>query len=215
MYRTIQLVLLITLYFFNSVGAFGQKFHCNGKLFNVSEFECDSIASFENRYVFSQAVNSIKNSKYPLEIRIYSIGFSIDHVSLQILQKDEDSTIYSKSEIVVGNAAPMWEGYNEFYRNGKFAGRKKTTTKDVKFNCKQINDLVKYRLFSMKSSNRAEFKDKADGKYYYDAGGLYIFEIKVNSNFRNFQYTVDQNSIDMIAGRSKNIDNIIEIFNNF
>jgi hypothetical protein len=194
-----------------NTNASSQIILCDGDTLQIDSFLVDSSVTYNNRYVHYQAVEPINKSKYPVEIRVYTIGQSIDNVKIDIIQSDGKKSKLITKEVLLGNVRARNKTADALYQNGRIVGTMSVRENEVSIPCEQFANLRACGLFRLASSEQFQLKRRTDGKVFHETTVTYIFEIKVNDYLRNFTYTSDMNYVDTVAGRAQSVSKIIEI----
>lgn len=195
---------------------FTTAFQCFSQSVNYVEgnveiplFKQDSIASFNNALVKKGLVGNIKNSKYPLEIRVYTIGPDSRHVWFSSLMSNEKETVLTHREIYLDDLkiVPAHQREEQLSNNDK---PEKIKNISVELAHKMIDSLIGNHLFSMQSYKINEYV-KSERPGVMDGASLSTFEIKVGKVFRNFEYLDDLAKKDTVVNRSACVFNILKV----
>ncbi|MBB5643765.1 hypothetical protein [Pedobacter cryoconitis] len=212
MKKVINLLVILIICVFHNCKAQESYIKCDKKTLSIKNFVVDSMFSFNNRYVKYTAIKSIKESKFPLEIRVYSTWISSDIIDLMILQATADSAYitYKKIRIAGKTGIPKYEIVQR--KNNYTVNTATIKQKSSKNNyCDFYSQLISNNFFGVKGSSLNEKFLKDPNKNLYDSHANYEFEIKVNEKFRNLEYHSDGNLIDPDQQRGKAMATLIKI----
>lgn len=204
-----KLFIAIFLFFISVSQCFSQSVKCIDGNVKIPLFKQDSVISFNNSFVKRGLLGNIKNSKYPFEIRVYTIGSDSRHVWITSLMTSKKESVLTHREIYLDDlkfihADQLEEKNANNYSSGKI---KKS---NIEVTHKMIDSLIGYNLFSMQSYKMSEYVD-SDRPNVIDGVSISTFEIKVGNVFRNFEYLDDLARKDTVVNRSDDIFNILNI----
>lgn len=208
--KNIWLSLIFSLYIlsFLPVVAKSQSISCGGNTFILSNFACDSTNTFNNRFVYNSILNNLKESKYEFEIRLYITGVWNSEGMLFQITNDGVKTVMKKKRVFL-NKLFYGRGLTPVYKDGEVIANMIVSPDEIINKCSFIDTLIKNDLFTLKSSTMDELKMINGVTPDIDSQLRYVFEIKVGSLLRNFQYTDIFGYEDRISGRRKKIDNLV------
>lgn len=181
----------------------------------IREFVEDSSQTFASRYVKYRAIGNIKDSKFPVEIRLYSCSMSTDIIDLRIIQSTKDSAIINTKRIWFASKAGI-PNYTKVYENDKFSvnlfSRPKRVVKNKYYDF--YDELLKNELFSVQGVDDTKtFKSGRENKID-DGNSAHWIEIKVGNYFRNFSYSFGGGLTDPNESREKKMREIINLITN-
>ncbi|WP_316851618.1 hypothetical protein [Pedobacter agri] len=185
----------------------------NGNL-RIKKFIQDSSETFASRYVKYGAIQNIKNSKFPVEIRFYSCSMSTNIVDLTMIQSTKDTAIINTKRIWFASKVGI-HNYTKVYADDNFSVNVMTRPEKVVKN--EYHDLYKKLLtnglFSMTGvQDSDEFIN--NGSSIDDGNTSHWIEIKVGNHFRNLTYFFSPRLNDPIESRQKKMREIINLVYN-
>jgi hypothetical protein len=211
MKKVISLLAILTICIFYSCKAQKSYINCGHKKLTIKKFVTDSMFSYNNRYVKYEAVKSIKESKFPVEIRVYSTWMNNNIIDLMILQATTDSVFITKKRIWIAGKLGIPK-YEIVQRGDNYTVNVATLQKKSKNeNCNFYSSLISNHFFEVMGSYSIKDFKRDPNKNSEDSFGNYEFEIKVGEKFRNFNYGSNSNFIDPNKDRGPYMEKIIKI----
>lgn len=211
MKKEIQLIIIFLVPFIFNCQAQDTYIQCGKEKLVITRFVTDSMSSFNNKYVQYEAIKSIKQSKFPVEVRIYSTGISSDIIQLMMFQATPDSIIITNKRIWLAGKAGI-NNYKIVKRGGSYTVNVSPIIQkrsSINSYCEFLSQLISNHLFEIKGSLLSEKFVQDPNKSIEDSGGSYLFEIKINNKYRNFEYHTSGNAVDPHKTRGKSLINII------
>ena len=185
----------------------------NGNL-KIREFVEDSSQTFASRYVKYEAIGNIKDSKFPVEIRLYSSSMSTDIIDLRMIQSTNHSAIINTKRIWFASKVGI-PNYTKVFENDKFSvnviSRPKKAVKNTYYDF--YKTLLNNDLFSIQGVNDTK-TFISNGRSVDDGNASHWIEIKVGNHFRNFSYSFVGRLKDPIESREKKMREIINLIYN-
>lgn len=211
MKKTISLFIALTLGMLYSCKAQESYINCGHKKLIIRKFATDSMFSYNNRYVKYEAVKSIKESKFPVEIRVYSTWMNNNIVDLMILQATTDSVFITNKRIWIAGKMGIPK-YEIVQRGDNYTVNVATLQKKSKNeNCNFYSSLISNHLFEVNGNDSIKDFKKDPNKNAEDTFGNYELEIKVNEKFRNLNYVTSSNLIDPNKNRGPYMEKLLKI----
>lgn len=208
-------ILLSSLIFLGSFQAEGQIIKTLNGTVKIKKFVEDSSQTFSSRYVKYGAIGDIRESKFPVEIRLYSCSMSTDVIDLRMIQSTKDSAIINTKRIWFASKAGI-PNYTKVYENDKFSvnlfSRPKRVVKNKYHDF--YNELLKNDLFSVQGVDDTKTFKRGRETKIDDGNSAHWIEIKVGNHFRNFSYSFGGGLTDPNESREKKMREIINLINN-
>ncbi len=208
---TTILTLYFTMMFF--IGAQSQSLRCKTKIIKISNFSTDSMSTFNSRYVKYGVVNNIKNSQYPIEIRVFSYSSSSQIVDLMMMQGTKDSIFTINKRIWIASKSGV-SNYKKIFTGDTFSVNiaERPIQKTANNYCDFFEALVRNNLFTIKGENN-EINFISDNNNIIDDGNsFYWIELKIDNNFRNFNYFYNARLTDPDLARANQMKQILTLF---
>ena len=186
-----------------------QKVKCDVRNISIREFKADSLYTFNNAYVAAGGLPNIKLSKNPVELRMYMINAFFNVVDVITIVGNDHYLEVNKKRIYISGARR--KSKDDVIKKGQMEANIQLQSSRVEYQCSLIDSLAKNGFFTEHSSNRSEYK-RSNRNFINDEGLLLLFDIKVGSQIRNFQYSLGSNFDDIFPERQKRMQAIFDTF---